>query len=183
MRGKSHHKLGEYLIKRYMPDVPKSCIRAFLIGCVEPDRNPATYLKGSFRYQWLRGHNYRNARRLMRKLSFRLENKESLSWLDYFALGKLIHYTADSFTYAHNLHFSSDLSKHREYEMALQEHFLRYLAEDPEIDVRLAHNIMEALGHYHREYCRQDQSIHTDAKYTVTACSCVLAILFSKGIL
>ena len=98
MRGKSHRCLGQYLVEKYMPHAPKRYIRAFLIGCIEPDRNPVTYLKGSIRCQWLRGHNYENARRYMRRLSERLERKERLFLIDYYALGKLIHYTVDAFT-------------------------------------------------------------------------------------
>ena len=52
MRGKSHKTLGKYLADKYMTAVPKRYIQAFLLGCIEPDRNPATYLKGSVRRQW-----------------------------------------------------------------------------------------------------------------------------------
>ena len=102
MRGKSHRCLGKYLVQHYMSDTPERYVKAFLLGCIEPDRNPATYLKGSIRCQWLRGHNYRNARRFMRAISARLERKETLKLFDYYTLGKLIHYTTDAFTYAHN---------------------------------------------------------------------------------
>ena len=102
MRGKSHRCLGKYLVQHYMSDTPERYVKAFLLGCIEPDRNPATYLKGSIRCQWLRGHNYRNARRFMRAISARLERKEKLNLFDYYTLGKLIHYTTDAFTYAHN---------------------------------------------------------------------------------
>ena len=102
MRGKSHRCLGKYLVQHYMSDTPERYVKAFLLGCIEPDRNPATYLKGSIRCQWLRGHNYRNARRFMRAISARLERKEKLGLFDYYTLGKLIHYTTDAFTYAHN---------------------------------------------------------------------------------
>ena len=82
MRGKSHYRLGEYLAERYMGHIPRHCVRAFLIGCVEPDRNPVTYIKGSFRHQWMRGHNYHNAKRFLSRLSRRLEQKKHLSVLD-----------------------------------------------------------------------------------------------------
>ena len=49
MRGKSHRCLGQYLVEKYMPNAPKRYIRAFLIGCIEPARNPVAYLKGSIR--------------------------------------------------------------------------------------------------------------------------------------
>lgn len=183
MRGKSHICLGHYLIEHYMPDAPKKYTRAFLIGCVEPDRNPATYLKGSLRCQWLRGHNYRNARRFMRQISQRLERKEKLNLLDYYTLGKLIHYTTDAFTYAHNTAFPRDLGDHREYEAALQEHFLSYMKTDPQVDPQLAGTIMEAISRYHREYEAQQSGIRTDSHFALTACCCVLAVLFAKPIL
>lgn len=183
MRGKSHQYLGKFLAQQYMKDIPERYVRSFLIGCVEPDRNPVTYLKGSFRFQWLRGHNYRNARRFMRQISWRLERKEKLNLFDYYTLGKLIHYTADAFTYAHNDTFPSDLTEHRQYEAALQEHFLQYLQEDPQIDPHTARSIMEAIYSYHTQYEDQQADIHTDAKFALNACCCVLAILFSNRIL
>lgn len=182
MRRKSHQHLGRYLADRYMPHVPERYIRAFLIGCVEPDQNPVTYLKGSFRFQWLRGHNYRNARRFMRQISRRLEKKEQLNLLDYYTLGKLVHYTADAFTLAHNDFFSSKLGDHREYEATLQDHFLQYLQEDPEIDPQTASSVMEAIYRYHELYEQQDASIRTDAKFALNACCCVMALLLTPRI-
>lgn len=177
MRGKSHHCLGQYLAQHYMAGASKLQIRAFLIGCVEPDRNPITYFKGSIRHQWLRGHNYRNARRYMRHISNRLEHKENWTVLDYYTLGKLIHYTTDAFTLAHNDWFPTDLSDHREWEVALQDHFLEYLQEDPQVNPRAAKTIMEALYSYHKEYGSLPASIHTDAQFALTACCCVVGIL------
>lgn len=183
MRGKSHRCLGQYLVQHYMNDTPKRYVRAFLIGCVEPDRNPVTYLKGSLRCQWMRGHNYRNARRFMRQISQRLERKTELKLFDYYTLGKLIHYTTDAFTYAHNDTFPTALSDHREYEAELQEHFLSYIQEDPQVDPQTARTIMEAIYRYHREYEELDADIHTDARFALAACCCVLAVLFAKPIL
>ena len=42
MRGKSHRCLGKYLVQHYMSDTPERYVKAFLLGCIEPDRNPAT---------------------------------------------------------------------------------------------------------------------------------------------
>lgn len=182
MRGQSHLALGQYLARHYMKDIPKSCVAAFSIGCIEPDRNPATYLKGSLRHQWLRGHNYRNARRFMKRISCRLERRRKLSLYDYYTLGKLIHYTADAFTCAHNHHFPTCLSRHREYEIRLQDHFLAFLAEDPQVDISMAGDIMSAISAFHREYEQKDDSIHNDSCFALTACCCVLALLFAKPI-
>ena len=183
MRGKSHICLGQYLVQHYMSDVPERYIKAFLLGCIEPDRNPVTYLKGSLRFQWMRGHNYKNARRFMRQISQRLEKKEKMHLLDYYTLGKLIHYTTDAFTYAHNDTFPSDLSDHMEYEVALQNYFLDYMRTDPQVNPRIAGTVMEAICSYHREYENQSANIHTDANFALTACCCVLAMLFAEPIL
>lgn len=183
MRGKSHHCLGQYLLARYMHSIPVFHASAFLIGCVEPDRNPVTYLKGSIRCQWMRGHNYKNARRFMRTLSRRLEKKSHWNIYDYYALGKLIHYTADAFTFAHNDHFSTRLSDHREYEASLQIYFLRYLREDPKVDPKVAPSVMDAISRYHREYRQRDAGIPTDTHFALAACCCVLSVLFSDSVL
>ena len=42
MRGKSHRLLGKYLIREYLDTVPHRFQFAFLLGCQEPDWNPAT---------------------------------------------------------------------------------------------------------------------------------------------
>lgn len=182
MRGKSHLRIAEYLVDHYLPNVPKRCQAAFRIGCIEPDRNPATYLKGSIRCQWLRGHNYQNARRFMYAISARLERKDKLNMFDYYTLGKLIHYTTDAFTYAHNDTFPVQLREHKQYEDALQEHFLRFMERDPKVEVFTARTIMEAICCYHEEYERIESNIHTDSHFALNACCCVLGILCLKPI-
>jgi len=183
MRGKSHISLGHYLLNHYLPNIPQTYRNAFLLGCIEPDRNPATYLKGSLRCQWMRGHNYQNAKRFMKRISARLERKESLNLFDYYTLGKLIHYTADAFTYAHNETFPENLSDHREYEVKLQNHFLGYLQKNPEVDIRLAQTITEGITHYHLDYSSEITNIHRDSHFALHACCCVLAILLTPRIL
>lgn len=182
MRGKSHICLGEYLVEHFMADVSGQKKRAFLVGCLEPDRNPFTYLKGSLRFQWLRGHNYQNARRYLRRISARLEQKDRWNLYDYYTLGKLIHYTADAFTYAHNDTFSQDLSDHRQYEVTLQEHFLAFMKQDPQVNIKIARSVMDVISSYHSLYEQQDANIHMDSWFALTACCCVLAVLFAKPI-
>lgn len=183
MRGQSHLCLGRYLVDRYMDHVPESSVRAFLFGCIQPDRNPATYLKGSFRHQWLRGHNYRNARRFMKRISRRLETKRHWNRYDYYTLGKLIHYTADAFTYAHNTGFSGPLQDHLAYESTLQEHFLSYLKQDPQVDYNAAESIMSAILQYHRDYEQAPYTIHNDSRFALTVSCCVVATLCAKPLL
>lgn len=180
MRGKSHQCLGNYLVERYMHDVPQRHRKAFLIGCIEPDRNPVTYLKGSLRHQWLRGHNYKNARGYMNRVSRSLERKERLRLVDYYTLGKLIHYTADAFTSAHNDTFSSNLGDHRVYEVAMQNHFLAYMQNVPDVEPEKASSIMEAIYNHRRRYKIQPTDIHTDTQFVISACCGVLSVLMAK---
>ena len=182
MCGKSHIRLGQYLLAKYMPDLPGHYRQAFLIGCIEPDRNPATYVKGSIRYQWLRGHNYNNAKRFMSRISRRLERKKRLKLFDYYTLGKLIHYTADSFTFAHNDVFSDTLSGHRKYEAKLQKHFINYLRKAPSFHIENRYSIMDAISEYHKQYSREVPAIDMDCWYTLQACCCVLAVLLMPKI-
>lgn len=174
MRGESHRRLGYYLAEKYMQGTPRRYVRAFLIGCVEPDRNPATYIKGSIRCQRLRGHNYENARRYMQRLSLRLERKERLYLLDYYAMGKLIHYTVDAFTLAHNDFFPENLREHRAYEAELQEYFLSFLAGDPPPCPPENKPVMDTIRAFHRRYESRPAGIFTDARFAFTA-SCLVA--------
>lgn len=183
MRGKSHQSLGLRLTREFPENTKKTHIRAFLLGCIEPDRNPLTYLKGSLRSQWLRGHNYENARHYMHRISARLEQKQNWNLLDWYTLGKLIHYTADAFTYAHNNTCPADLEVHREYEVRLQNYFLEFLQGDPQVDAVSAKTIMETISNYHREYMDLPVDIRTDSRFALNACCCVLAILFAPRIL
>ena len=172
MRGKSHISLGHYLLSHYLPELPVWHKRAFLLGCIQPDRNPATYLKGSLRHRWLHGHNYHNARMFSR----RLEKKEVLHLFDFYTLGKLIHYTADAFTYAHNDFFRNTLSAHRLYEHRLQDHFLNYLSSNPSVDIPFSASIMDTINCFHQEYARENTDIFRDSRFALQACCCVFCV-------
>lgn len=182
MRGNSHLFLGKYLTRHFPENTPKHHIRAFLFGCIQPDRNPVTYLKGSVRSQGFRGHNYENARRYMKRISARLEKKEHWNLLDWYSLGKLIHYTADAFTYAHNADYPAGLAVHRAYEIRLQNYFLEYLKGDPVVDQIAARSIMEVISDCHADYLSQPMDIRTDAKFALSVCCAVMAILFAPNI-
>lgn len=56
MTTKSHYDLAVYLLGNYAHFSSDSANAAFIFGCVEPDVNVTTYLKGSLILQPLRGH-------------------------------------------------------------------------------------------------------------------------------
>lgn len=183
MRAKSHKQLGKYLVRQYFCNAPRRYIAAFLLGCTEPDKNPATYLKGSFRCRWLRGHNWGNAQRYMERIAQRLEGRERLKLLDFYTMGKLIHYTTDAFTSAHNDEFAGDLQEHRHYERSLQDHFLTYLDQRKILRQGLNGNVMDAIRCYHSEYADLTTDIHTDCRYAVAVASLVVCMLLAKSTL
>lgn len=179
MKTQSHKSLGVYLSNTYFPSVPRRYIQAFLLGCTQPDKNPITYLKGSIRCQWLRGHNWHNAQRFMARLCRRLENRKRLYLLDYYALGKLIHYTVDAFTSAHNDYFPTSLLDHRSYENRLQAYFLGYLKENDHPSTHTFQDVMEAIRTYHAEYAQKPVHVHTDSRYCVLVSSLVVCMLLA----
>lgn len=180
IKAQSHLELGRYLSEKYLKNIPVKYIRAFLLGCIEPDKNPTTYLKGSIRSHFLRGHNWESSQRYMQRIAKRLEHRKKLRLTDYYTLGKLVHYTADAFTYAHNNSFPKDLPAHRRYESSLQRYFLSYLQAFRPRNIHVQSGIMEQIRQYHREYRSNSASIQTDSKYCITVTSMVMAVLSAK---
>lgn len=176
MRNKSHAAMGRYLLREYLPGLPWPLARIFLVGCTQPDKNPTTYIKGSLRSQWMRGHNYENSHRYMVRLIRRLEGKQQFSYWDYYSLGKLIHYTMDAFTLPHNSHFPKALRSHREYEIRLQIRFLAKLrkARRPELS---AMSPLELVRISHAQYMRQPGNAETDCAYAFWVCCQLMEIL------
>lgn len=177
MKAENHKQLANYLAEKYISDVPPRYVRAFKLGCVEPDKNITTYFKGSIKYQWMRGHNWNNMSRYIRRTSRKLERKEDLRLLDFYKLGKLIHYVADAFTLAHNEFFEKNLKKHRSYEKRLQEYFASQLQKYRHITDTLYDSVMDLICSYHNDYLNSPKSIHTDASFCIKVCSTVLEIL------
>lgn len=182
MRGKSHCQLGAYLAETYFPHISPAYRTVFLLGCIEPDRNPATYLKGSLRAQWLRGHNYENAKYFMSRIARRLEQKPHWNILDYYTAGKLIHYTVDAFTYAHNSSFPVNLQEHKKYEYALQIYFLQFLQNRSAQEKAPSNSIMSTISKHHRDYLERTPDIDRDSRYAFSVCCCVARMLAMRPI-
>lgn len=166
MKRESHRMLGVYLLEQITWELSAWRRRAFLLGCIEPDSNPFTYLKGSRRVQMLRGHNYRNAERWMDRMAARLEARQCWRLLDYYRLGQLIHYTSDAFTFAHNETFRESIREHRRYEQRLQRIFQLTLAlPGEEMAADEGGSAMEAIRTTHERYMRDGRTMQTDVDY------------------
>lgn len=175
----SHKSLGKFLTENYLQVASKRHSFAFMLGCTQPDMNPTTYLKGSLRCKWLRGHNYGNASRFMSRLSRRLERRKKLRLWDYYSLGKLVHYTVDAFTSAHNDHFPAQLQAHREYENRLQSYFLNYLKQSSLPTLPATGSVIDTIRDYHDKYTQKPANIHRDSRYCVLVTSLIVCMLLA----
>lgn len=169
MRTIDHLLLGRYLLARSAsPALHRHC-HAFLLGCVEPDYNVLSYLRGIRHGEKLRGHNAENSSAfLARCMADFEENGLSSAW-DYFRLGTMLHYAADAFTAPHNRFWTGSLLEHRAYEAALHRRFAAML-ESARPD-RLAYREYAPL---HEDYCAETPGMETDFRYILTACASLL---------
>lgn len=172
--------LGKHLVSQHFANTPKRYSIAFITGCIQPDRNPATYLKGSLRSRLLHGHNWSNSQRYMNRICRRLQNRKKLRLLDYYTMGKLIHYTVDAFTFSHNERFTDNIRTHRRYESHLESHFLRHLTEDNIPELRHSGSVMETINSYHAEYGKKKAGMSADCKYSILVSNLVVIMLLGN---
>ena len=120
MQKRSHLLLAQSLIAREHGFPARRYELAFLLGSVEPDCNPFTYLKGSMRHKLFGGHTYANAKPFINRRIRWLQSRTHWDERHYYALGQLTHYVADAFTWPHNPHFPGVGWEHHVYETALR---------------------------------------------------------------
>ena len=169
--------LGKHLASVYFTKAPRRYTLAFLTGCIQPDRNPATYLKGSLHHRLLHGHNWTNSQKYIQKLCRRLESRKKLRLLDFYSMGKLIHYVTDAFTFTHNEWFDRDILTHRYYETDLEHQFLKTLNSFRSPSAQNSGNVMDTIRSYHAEYRRFPVSMSADCRYSILVSSLVVAML------
>ena len=185
MKSSTHMTLGNFLSYSYLQDYPLIYRKAFTLGCIQPDKNPTTYLKGSFRWQWFRGHNWENAKKYIHRSSKRLQNRKQLRLLDFYQLGKLIHYIADAFTYAHNKQYNDSLTAHRGYEQDLDaslEHHLLLFGNEVGSEFLSAVSLIDYINVNHKEYMDSIPCLQNDVQYCLKTSAQVLQILLQDKI-
>ncbi len=181
MKQESHRLLGHYLIDHLEALPKKRHTRAFLIGCVEPDRNPLSYLKGSLRSRWFYGHNYQNADRWIERHITRLRKKEHWNLWNYYCMGKLIHYTSDAFTYVHNNCFTDSIAAHRAYEDKLQRQFLLCLDEGDRAVEAPRRDLNDFFRSVHERYLDNVANVQSDCQHILDMTTLLLEQLMPKA--
>jgi len=151
--------------------------KAFVLGCIQPDFNPLTYLKGSFNNKILHGHNFKNSFNFLKRKITTLKKKDKLRLKDYYNLGKIIHYLVDDFTYPHNSDFPENVIEHRKYEKELHEVFEEYLKNENKVinfSYLSKEEIIEYIVNNHDEYVEVKPTFLRDCKYILSVCISVL---------
>ena len=183
MLAKDHRLLGEYLASQLMEQVSPLRVHLFLTGCVFPDHNPETYLKGLCIGHPLKTHFYRLSRKKIERLCKKLEQKETLRLFDYYTLGTLTHFLADAFTFPHNDHFGGNMLDHAYYERSLLhpaiEQYIIYQSTLP-ASPRRSGSLLAAFHLQHQGYLNTPPSPQCDAEHIVNICTLACALVLSK---
>ncbi len=182
LKRESHRLLGIYLLKSLRGLPTQRYEKAFLFGCIQPDINIFTYLKGSMRVRLLKGHNFRNSERCVNRTIEKLQNSGSWKMKDYYRLGKLIHYISDAFTYPHNESYDESIREHRIYEGKLNCHFKNNINIPQYVTIEsMGSSVIETVRMIHRQYSDAVKDISTDMAFIVNAAEIVFNSLVSEA--
>ncbi|MGN0354705.1 MAG: zinc dependent phospholipase C family protein [Muricoprocola sp.] len=169
MQTRDHKKLAEMLVSEMPGSISYICLKAFIYGNIEPDKNPFTYLHGIVKGKKFHGHNYGNILPVMKKLFYSLQEKRNWGIREYYHFGKLMHYTADAFTFPHNNLFHGNLKEHCRYEQELHKWFQnemeRWKNGKREKYIVSGRNI----GTLHELYLKQAGNYENDCEYILIA--------------
>lgn len=184
MISKDHRLLGEFLAQQMIKNTSPLATHLFVTGCVFPDHNPWTYLRGLYMGYPLKTHflflSYPEIQRLCNKL----ENRKKLYLWDYYTLGVLLHYVADAFTFPHNEHYTGNMLEHAQYEHAqLHQTFEQYLTGEFHIEMYAPDHtqpIGSAFLALHDSYMETEPTALCDAKYICQVCTMICARVLEK---
>ncbi len=168
MKAKAHTLLANFLIANNPIFKSRLSEIAFKFGSIEPDINFLTYFRKSRKEEKMRGHNYDNCVHHMAKLARILEKCKKYGVLRSYTMGKLLHYVADGFTFAHNSSFGENIRIHREYEM---KHYDRLITELEFYSLKeYEPKDFEEIKSLHNSYNMESQCVANDVKYLLEAC-------------
>ena len=165
MQSKDHYILGTFLLEKFGENISPLKRKAFLFGCIEPDLNPFTYMRGSLKNDFMRGHNAENVKKHTHRIIEKLRKSGIRTAKHWFELGTALHYAADGFTFPHNSFFSGTLKEHVKYESLFHPIFEQYLQTSPAPNAETDTDIEKLHGLY---VCDK-RSFLTDCKYITKA--------------
>lgn len=183
MKTEDHLFIGRYLSAEYLSEKPAFYRKIFVFGGVLPDINLLSYFRGFTVKGRVRGHNYENSKKYVSRLSQKLYDRCEYNMLDWLRLGKLIHYTADAFTFVHNDLFDGNLKEHIEYEEKLHLICRKYFEEvgnAPQLSTDGA-AFFEKISELHGKYIGNANGLINDIQNIYKAVHIVMNYILSKG--
>ncbi len=167
MKTETHLKFARKTTDIYLKDLTWFERRMFILGSVEPDINPFSYLKG-FSVKPFFGHNWENRKDFILSKAMALEN----GCLSPFSAGRLIHYICDAFTHTHNITYLGGIYEHSAYEKQLHRHFDKSSFTNPL--PYTSGSLQNKLISLHRQYIKLPPCHETDIKFIRLAVHCSL---------
>jgi len=184
LQKRSHKLLARSLMDSYDGFEKRRFELAFLFGSFQPDCNPLSYLKGTFRAKKFGGHNYSNSRPYIDSHIDRLRQRGHWTVWQYYTLGKLTHYLADAYTFPHNDNYPDSLMEHRRYENSLRQYLARYLPAQAARPAAVSPGDLTAsLRELHREYMDAQSDQRRDARYILAATTLLMAGVLPQAVL
>ena len=187
MKKKDHLMLASFILDLFDSSVLTLHSAAFTAGCIEPDLNVLTYLRGSRKEKKFHGHNAGNCRAHLEKLLGKIEERGLTSGYGCFLLGVAVHYIADSFTAVHNTDILDvDVKTHLEYENRLHEELMRALSKPFIFEYGMLNtSLKDYVTDNHHSYSASAPSTKNDCSYIVKTCCAVTlgALMLSQGAL
>jgi hypothetical protein len=179
LQKRSHLHLAKALMHRSRPFGPRRFELAFLLGSVQPDCNPLSYIKGSFSARAFQGHCYSNSAPYIASRMARLRRRRRWTLWQYYTLGKLTHYLADAFTFPHNDTYTDSLQAHRRYEAALRQ-TLPLRLSGIRSSSAAPRDPAAALERLHRRYLAAASDLQRDIDYILEATSLLMVSLLPE---
>ncbi|MBR2019376.1 MAG: zinc dependent phospholipase C family protein [Clostridia bacterium] len=177
MKRKDHKALAYYLMNcaEQGPLWKRTWHRRFFVwGCICPDYVPFTYLRGFRQSHAMLGHHARYSGAYIQKMIQRLQRRGVKKRRDCFALGKLMHYLADSFTFPHTNGFTGTMREHRRYEKELHERFEKQLFSVQMTERQTAFRgrlLTDHLQRIREEYDRAGGGYEPDCEQILCSCA------------
>ena len=167
LKTESHYKLALYLSESLLGSFPSHIRAAFVTGCVEPDFNLFSYLKG-FSVRPFYGHNWENSREYIAQTFSEFKSRGCINTADFFKLGRLIHYVTDAFTYTHNRMYTGTLREHTLYEKQLHKVFMPFIDSSQPIRLSTYFALSHDISSAHARYSIQNMTPENDAEWIMS---------------
>jgi len=176
MQKRSHKLLAAALLRSHRGFSTRRHELAFLFGSFQPDCNPFTFLRGTFRGRPLGGHNFSNSHPYISRKIQMLLQCDRWSIRRYYTLGKLTHYLADAFTFPHNDHYPAPLMDHHRYETELRLALQSLLTSCSLLPQPHCPDLTGTIEQLHRQYRSAESTVSGDIHYILRS-TCLLMTL------